>query len=60
MAIKLPLKSDQQGIYIFDADGNMFIEIRGWGYLQKAGESNAINEQKLRQDFILNACNKLR
>lgn len=56
--IKLPLKGDPYGMYIFDADGQMFAEIRGWGHLQYSGEENAIQEQIARQAFVVQACNE--
>jgi hypothetical protein len=58
LKLKFPLWSDEYGAYIFDADGVMFCEMRGWGRLQKAGEKEGIEEQKRRQKFILDACNK--
>ena len=32
--IKFPLKYDADGQIIFDGDGNIFLNIRGWGSLQ--------------------------
>lgn len=58
LKLKFPLWSDEHGTYIFDADGVMLCEIRGWGHLQKAGEKEGIEEQIRRQRFILDACNK--
>ncbi len=59
---KLPLHADDQGIYILDADGNMVVEMRGWGFLTGSGgkfldPDDAIVIQKARAEFIVNAVN---
>ena len=33
--VKLPLRYDSEGQYVFDADNKMILEIRGWGWIQK-------------------------
>jgi len=32
--VKLPLRYDDYGQMIFDSNGNLFIEVRGWGKFQ--------------------------
>jgi len=32
--IKFPVRYDQQGQLIWDADGHMICDIRGWGWIQ--------------------------
>lgn len=33
--IKLPLKYDSNGQFIFDAENKMVLEVRGWGWIQQ-------------------------
>lgn len=33
----LPLRADEYGCYVFDADGHMIVQIRGWGHLTGQG-----------------------
>lgn len=60
----LPLRVDQFGIYILDANGNMVAQLRGWGHLTGVGglrlsEDEAIDVQKLRGSAIVDAVNAL-
>lgn len=57
MKIKFPLHADSEGMYIFDADGQVFAEVRGWGHLRHQGEAEAIREQRERCQFVAAACN---
>lgn len=51
--IKLPVKADRFGMYIFDADNNMVMEVRGWGRLQYKGEDEGIKAQiKIGNAFV--------
>ena len=55
-----PWKSDGEGSFIFDADGNMIAEIRGWGHLStKFDEDQAEQIQKDISELIVNAVNKM-
>jgi hypothetical protein len=44
--INFPVVYDTYGQKIFDADNNMVLDIRGWGWIQK------MDSPKLRQDSI--------
>ncbi len=44
---KLPCKYDQEGQIIFDADGRMMLDVRGWGYIQYLKP----NPEKIQDDF---------
>ena len=35
--VKLPVVADDHGIYIFDAEDRMLMQVRGWGRLQYLG-----------------------
>lgn len=52
-----PWKSDGQGSYIFDAKGDIIVEIRGWGHLQYLGEEVALKTQEEIQRRIVAAVN---
>ena len=57
--IKFPLKYDDYGQYIFDGDGNIFAQVRGWGNLQKLHNGKKV--QNSIGEFIvdtLNAANR--
>ncbi|MCK5492484.1 MAG: hypothetical protein KAJ14_05170 [Candidatus Omnitrophica bacterium] len=56
--IKLPVKSDNMGLYIFDADGNMVMQVRGWGRLQYLGEKEGIKAQVLIGNAFAEAFNE--
>jgi hypothetical protein len=53
--IKFPLKYDDYGRYIFDADGNIFAQIRGWGKLQKL--ENGAEVQDAIGQFVVQTLN---
>lgn len=59
MNLRLPLTSDPEGMYVFDADGRMVFELRGWGHLQYQGEEKAVQEQKERAQFICETVNRI-
>ena len=61
---KLPLRVDSHSLYIWDADGQMVAEIRGWGHLTGAGglqlaDEDAIEVQKARGEAICAAVNAM-
>jgi len=56
--IKFPVKCDDYGMYITDADGNMLVQVRGWGRLQKLGEEQGIEAQKIIGDAFAFAINE--
>lgn len=56
--IKLPVKSDGMGLYIHDADGNMVMQVRGWGRLQYLGVYKGIEAQKIIGDAFAQAFNE--
>jgi len=35
--IEFPVYYDDMGQFIFDQDGRMLIDVRGWGWIQKLG-----------------------
>lgn len=55
-----PWKSDGQGSYIFDAKGDIIVQIRGWGHLQYLGEEVALKTQDEIQRRIVAAVNACR
>jgi hypothetical protein len=42
--IKSPVKYEQNGAMILDADGNHVLDIRGWGRLQHVEDGTAIRD----------------
>lgn len=62
---KLPLRVDPFGSYIFDRDGQMIAQIRGWGHLTGKGgglgldDATAITVQKQRAQAIVDAVNNM-
>lgn len=62
---KLPLSVDRQALYIWDADGQMVAEIRGWGHLTgyfgglRLADEDAIEVQKARGEAICRAVNAM-
>lgn len=42
---KLPFRYDAEGQFILDADGNIFLNVRGWGFLTGKG-SHGLPEDK--------------
>ncbi len=44
--IKFPVKCDDYGLYILDAEYNMIMQVRGWGRLQYLEEEKGIEAQK--------------
>lgn len=59
---RLPLSPDQMGVYLFDANRTMVVQIRGWGHLTGVGglqldEDAAVAEQAARLDYIARAVN---
>ena len=43
--IKYPVKYENTGTYIFDADGHMVLMIRGWGRLQCLPDAEARQDE---------------
>jgi len=56
--IVLPVYCDDHGIYIFDANNNMILQVRGWGRLSKMGEQCGANMQKAIGDAFAQAFNE--
>lgn len=59
---KLPLKMDAMANCIYDADGHMVFQIRGWGHLTGQGglrldEDTAEAIQRARGQFLVDAIN---
>jgi hypothetical protein len=58
---KLPLRHDGMGMYIFDADGCMVAQIRGWGSLtdhpHRLSDDAAVEVQKARAEAFVAAIN---
>jgi hypothetical protein len=57
--VALPVCCDEMGMYIFDANKNMVMEVRGWGRLQKLGEECGERMQKAIGDAFAEAFNKV-
>lgn len=56
---KRPFRYDPLGQYIFDANGNMVLSVRNWGYLEsKFGEKNAEVIQDLFGTMVSDVLNK--
>lgn len=50
---KPPFKYDEMGNYIFDSEGNMIVDVRGWGFLTGIGAMGYDQEKAMRiQDGI--------
>ena len=56
--VALPVSCDEFGIYIFDANGDMVMQVRGWGRLSKLGEQCGANVQKAIGDAFAQAFNE--
>jgi hypothetical protein len=57
--IRFPVYCDDMAHYIFDADNNMVMQVRGWGRLSKHGtEEEAMAQQKFIGDAFAEALNK--
>ena len=56
--VVLPVRCDDQGIYIFDANGDMIVQVRGWGRLNKLGAECGANVQKAIGDAFAQAFNE--
>lgn len=56
--VALPVHCDDHGIYIFDANGDMVMQVRGWGRLSKLGEQCGENVQKAIGDAFAQAFNE--
>ncbi len=56
--IAFPIHCDEHGEYLFDADGNMVMEVRGWGRLSKRGPDFATTAMKEIGDAFADAFNK--
>ena len=54
--IKYPVKYDNMGTYIFDADNHMVLMIRGWGRLQYLPEAE--EKQDEIGQFVADAINE--
>ena len=50
--VKLPLRYDSEGQYVFDADNKMILEIRGWGWIQKLKKEEIGKSQAEFQDDL--------
>ena len=50
--IKLPLRYDSEGQYIFDRENKMILEIRGWGWIQKLNPKDIQQTQSEYQDSL--------
>ena len=42
--VKFPLRYDEYGQYIWDANGNIIAQIRGWGRLQKLSNGEKVQD----------------
>lgn len=56
--VALPVHCDEFGMYIFDANNEMIMEVRGWGRLQKLGEECGERMQKAIGDAFARAFNE--
>ena len=54
--IKYPVRYDEHGQYIWDADNHMILSIRGWGRLQYL-ENGAEKQDEIGQ-FVADAINE--
>ena len=50
--IKLPLRYDSEGQYIFDRENKMILEIRGWGWIQNLNPKDIQQTQSEYQDSL--------
>lgn len=56
--VKLPVRCDENGIFIFDANDDMIMEVRGWGRLSKLGDECGERMQKAIGDAFALAFNE--
>jgi len=56
--VALPVRCDDRGIYIFDANNEMIMEVRGWGRLGKLGAECGERVQKAIGDAFAEAFNE--
>jgi len=54
--VKYPVRYDDQGQYIWDADNHMVLMIRGWGRLQYLEDAEA--KQDVIGEFVAEAINE--
>ena len=56
--VKLPVRTDRYGVYIFDDDSKVIAQIRGFGWMKNlVGEDQAHHLQKELADWLVNRVN---
>jgi len=56
--IKMPIKTDGYGMYIYDNDNKMIAQIRGFGWMKVlVGEDQAHDLQKELAEWLVNRVN---
>lgn len=56
--IRLPVRTDRSGTYIYDAKGVVLFNVRGYGFFKAvAGEENAPRLQREMVDFMIERIN---
>lgn len=56
--IKMPLRTDGYGSYIYDNDGKMIAQVRGFGWMKRlVGEDQAHDLQKDLAEWLVNRVN---
>lgn len=57
--IKLPVRTDTFGCYIFDSEGKMLAQVRGFGWIKNiVGENSAHEVQKEMADWLVARINR--
>ena len=57
--VKLPVRTDSYGMYIYDAESKMLAQIRGFGWMkQLVGEDKAHDLQKELAEFLVQRINR--
>ena len=56
--VKLPVRTDRYGLYIFDAEGKVLTQVRGFGWMKRlVGEDKAHELQKELADWLVDRIN---